>query len=220
MELSRLDRTLRGDRRARLALRSAGGRSGADPSIHGEGLLHQEDRASMAVSIESRVPFLDHRIIEFLGTVPPEQKVADRVPKALLRRVAAPMLPDAIVQRRDKGAFGVPTDHWFAGELKALVESIVYSPLARERGIFDQVELKSGVHGTARLWCALSVELWHRIHIDQDREWLDRVAPAAAQRTTPVHDRYRRSRLISPPPRRAARAGSPAADRPRRSAPS
>lgn len=140
----------------------------------------------MAVSIESRVPLLDHRIIEFLGTVPPEQKVVDRVPKALLRRVAAPFLPEAIVQRRDKGAFGVPTERWFAGELKTLVESIVYSPSARARGVFDEVELRSGVHGATGLWSALSLELWHRIHIDQDREWLDRIAPAVERRTTPV----------------------------------
>lgn len=151
-------------------------------------LLHQEDRSSMAVSIESRVPLLDHRIIEFLGTVPPEQKVVERVPKALLRRVATPLLPEAIVQRRDKGAFGVPTERWFAGELKTLVESIVYSPTARARGIFDAVELRSGVHGATGLWSALSFELWHRIHIDQDREWLDRIAPAVERRTRPALD--------------------------------
>ena len=77
-----------------------------------------------------------------------------------------------------KGAFAVPTQRWFANDLRALVEEVVFSPEAQARGIFDPVELRSGVHGFDGLWSALSVELWHRIHIDQDRRWLERVEPA------------------------------------------
>lgn len=141
-------------------------------------LLHQEDRTSMAVSLESRVPLLDHRIIEFLATVPPEQKIVDRQPKALLRKVAHGLVPEQILQRRDKGAFSVPTRQWFTGELAPMVREIILSPRALERGIFDPAELRSGWHGTTGAWAALSLELWFRIYVDRDRELLDRLAVA------------------------------------------
>jgi asparagine synthase (glutamine-hydrolysing) len=141
-------------------------------------LLHQEDRTSMAVSLESRVPLLDHRIIEFLATVPPEQKIVDRQPKALLRKVAHGLVPEQILQRRDKGAFAVPTRQWFAGELAPMVKQIVFSPRALERGIFDPAELRSGWHGPAGIWMALSLEMWFRIYIDRDRDILDRIVAA------------------------------------------
>ena len=144
-------------------------------------LLHQEDRASMAVSLESRVPLLDHRIIEYLATVPPEQKVVGREPKALLRRVAARLIPREVVARRDKGAFPVPIAQWFSRDLAPVLHQIIYSPRALERGIFDPVELRSGWHGAGGEWCALSLELWFRLFIDRDREWLDRVASAGAR---------------------------------------
>jgi asparagine synthase (glutamine-hydrolysing) len=142
------------------------------------GLLHQEDRASMAASLESRVPLLDHRIMEFLATVPPEQKVAGREPKSLLRRVAAGLVPPEIVSRRDKGAFGVPVDRWLFHELAPRFDQIIFSPTALDRGIFDPVELRSGWHGTPGRWSAMSIELWFRLFIDRDRQWLGRIDAA------------------------------------------
>jgi asparagine synthase (glutamine-hydrolysing) len=146
-------------------------------------LLHQEDRASMAASIESRVPLLDHRIIEFMATVPPEMKIIGRQPKALLRRAAAGLLPPSIADQRDKGAFQVPTENWFTGALAPALRQIMQSPAAFERGIFDPIELRSGWLGVGGYWTAMSIELWFRIYIDQDKEWLDRVA--GAQRGKP-----------------------------------
>ncbi len=146
------------------------------------GLLHQEDRASMAMSLESRVPLLDHRIVEFLATVPPEQKAAGQVPKALLRRVGSSLLPREVVARRDKGAFRVPAGQWFAGRLGPVIERLVFSPAAADRGIFDPIELRSGWHGPAALWSALGIEIWFRIFIDRDPEWLAQIGPADSGR--------------------------------------
>ncbi len=143
-------------------------------------LLHQEDRASMALSIESRVPLLDYRLVEFLATVPPDQKVNGLIPKALLRQAVREKLPPAITARRDKGAFGVPLQQWFAGPLAPMVKELTQSRRAVDRGIFDPVELQSGWHGSAGLWTAMSVELWFRLFIDRDRDWLDRVERSAA----------------------------------------
>jgi asparagine synthase (glutamine-hydrolysing) len=140
------------------------------------GLLHQEDRASMAVSLESRVPLLDYRLVEFLATVPPAQKVVGREPKALLRKVVKDMLPEQITARRDKGPFGVPIDQWLKGPLAPLVHELTQSRRAKEREIFDAAELRSGWHGPNGTWTAMSVELWFRIFIDRDRTLLDQIA--------------------------------------------
>jgi len=71
-------------------------------------LLQVEDRTSMAVSLESRVPLLDHRIVELMARVPSHVKFPPFEFKHLLRSVAAPILPEGIVRRRDKWAFRLP----------------------------------------------------------------------------------------------------------------
>ena len=66
----------------------------------------------MAVSLESRVPLLDHMLVEFLATVPPERKVAGLRPKHLLREAAARLIPEEISQNREKRGFPVPGRFW------------------------------------------------------------------------------------------------------------
>lgn len=153
------------------------------------GLLHQEDRASMAVSIESRVPLLDYRVVEYLATVPPDLKVPGRVPKGLLRQVATDLLPAEVVTRRDKGAFGVPGAAWFRGPLRDFVRSILHSPRTAERGIFEPRELRSTALTYEAMWAVVATELWFRLYIDEDRELLDRVGEASRRADPPVGQR-------------------------------
>jgi len=141
-------------------------------------LLHAEDRVSMARSLESRVPLLDHRIIEFLATVPPAQKTAGMRPKALLRRAARRWLPATIVDRSDKGPFAVPTNRWLSRELLPLIRNVLQSRSTLERGVFDPRLLRNGLVELISPWVALNVELWYRIFFDRDREWLDRIGEA------------------------------------------
>jgi asparagine synthase (glutamine-hydrolysing) len=150
------------------------------------GLLHQEDRASMSVSLESRVPLLDYRLVEFMATVPPEQKVVGREPKALLRRAVRGMVPDEIVNRRDKGPFGVPINHWFQGPLVPTLREYGLSQRAQERGIFEPSEVKSQWHNPSAAWQIVAFELWFRIFIDRDRDLLDRIAATAPTRAVGV----------------------------------
>jgi asparagine synthase (glutamine-hydrolysing) len=150
------------------------------------GLLHQEDRASMSLSIESRVPLLDYRVVEYLATVPTSIKVPDRMPKGLLRKVAEPLLPRDIVYRKDKGAFGVPTGEWFRGPLKGFLNDLIHSERARARGIFDPRELADSTVSTGTLWAAMSLELWFRLFIDEDRSLLAEVGAAGAVAGTPI----------------------------------
>jgi asparagine synthase (glutamine-hydrolysing) len=135
-------------------------------------LLQHEDRASMAVSIESRVPLLDYRIIEFLATVPPEQKVAGMVPKALLRNAARPLLPASVVERRDKTPFHSPEPRWLhAGRLPMLNE-VLAEERTLDRGIFAPDELRSGTLDLASQFAVFNLELWFRLFIERDPYWL------------------------------------------------
>jgi asparagine synthase (glutamine-hydrolysing) len=149
-------------------------------------LLQKEDRASMAVSLESRVPLLDYRIVEFLGTVPPDQKVQGLVPKALLRAVARPVLPASIVDRRDKKPFPSPESQWIRGGRLPAVAALLAEERSLERGIFDADELRKGLLGGWELLTAFNVELWFRVFIDRDPYWLQSIvrpqAPAGADR--------------------------------------
>jgi asparagine synthase (glutamine-hydrolysing) len=157
-------------------------------------LLHAEDRVSMAVSLESRVPLLDHRIIEFLATVPPAQKTVGMRPKALLRLAARRWLPAMVIDRRDKGPFAVPTNRWLSRELVPLTRQILRSRSTLERGVFDPRMLRNGLVEQVSPWVALNVELWYRIFFDRDREWLDRIGEARSH-TAPA----RAARESAPP---------------------
>jgi asparagine synthase (glutamine-hydrolysing) len=136
------------------------------------GLLHMEDRVSMAVSLESRIPLLDHRVVEFMATVPPEQKVPALEPKHLLRRVASHVLPAEIVARRDKLPFPTPTNVWFSGSWAKAVASVLQSPASLDRGIFDPDLLRDDRMEYSTRWSALTLELWFRIFVDRDADWL------------------------------------------------
>jgi asparagine synthase (glutamine-hydrolysing) len=149
-----------------------------DLRVYLPSLLHLEDRLSMAVSLESRVPLLDHRIVEFLATVPPESKVAGLRPKHLLRQVSARLLPEEIWRNRDKRGFPVPGSFWRARRLADTVKQVLLSKRCMERGIFSVEALRRACDdpgGTTGLWPLLNVELWFRIFIDRDPVWVDKV---------------------------------------------
>ena len=138
------------------------------------GLLHLEDRTSMAVSIESRVPFLDHRIVEFAAAIPPDIKLKELRLKHIEREVARKFLPQEIVDRKDKQGFYPPTPLWFKRELLPMIQDILFSLTFRERGIFDVPVLESKMQDyitgkidySEQIWMMLNVELWHQQFID------------------------------------------------------
>lgn len=149
-----------------------------DLRVYLPGLLHLEDRASMAVSLESRIPLLDHRIVEYAATVPPELKVPGRRPKGLLREVARAWLPAEVAERRDKAPFPVPMREWLASPPPGLVARVLRSTPALDRGILHPDLLRAPL-GPDLLWCALGVELWCRIFLDG--ETVERLEAAAAE---------------------------------------
>ena len=142
-------------------------------------ILAKVDGMSMAVSLESRVPLLDHRLMEFLATVPSTLKLRNGSGKYLLQRAMAQDLPGEILTRKKMG-FGVPLGAWFRRELRDMTRDVLLGPRARQRGIFRASEVDSllATHDagrrdcSARLWSLVCFELWMR-------QWVDRTPTAA-----------------------------------------
>jgi len=152
-----------------------------DLKVYLPSLLHLEDRASMSQSIESRVPLLDFRIVEFLATVPPKQKVKCMEPKYLLRRISSSILPEKVWKRKDKFPFPVPEQMWFSCELNDLTKQILLSKRSLARGIFKPYILRDACRNVISPWPLMNVELWFKLFIDQDPIWLGMVHPSEAR---------------------------------------
>jgi len=133
-------------------------------------LLQVEDRTSMAVSLESRVPLLDRRIIELVASMPPMVKYKGGRSKHVFRQVVRHIVPDDIYNRTDKMGFPVPLSEWFAEPLKDFVLDILLSKSAKERGIFTEKGLsdllKPQQPYSRAIWGALNLELWFQTFID------------------------------------------------------
>jgi asparagine synthase (glutamine-hydrolysing) len=141
------------------------------------GLLHMEDRVSMSVSVESRVPLVDHRIVEFMATVPPSQKVAGGMqPKALLRAAASAVIPDVIRNRTDKRPFPVPFRFWIRDTLEPMAKEVLQSSQCLDRGVLNAQRARRWDFNYNEIWQALNLELWFRIFIDRDPLWVERTS--------------------------------------------
>ena len=136
-------------------------------------LLMKQDQMSMAASVESRVPFLDHNLVEHVVSLPAEAKLRGWETKAILRRAVRDLIPREILTRRKMG-FPTPVNRWFQHEFASLTDQFVTSPRATARGLFNATAVRElveehrsgrGMHG-ARLWLLLNLEIWQRIFID------------------------------------------------------
>jgi asparagine synthase (glutamine-hydrolysing) len=137
-------------------------------------LLHVEDRMSMAHGLESRVPMLDHPLIEFAATVPADIKFEGGQMKHLLKTTFADILPEALLRRRDKMGFPVPLKEWFDGELHDMVQDVFRSRSARQRPYLHAETVLINFDRAARFsrktWGLLSLELWHQQFHDRSAE--------------------------------------------------
>jgi asparagine synthase (glutamine-hydrolysing) len=138
-------------------------------------LLMKQDQMSMAASVESRVPFLDHRLVEFAARLPDEWKLSGRTTKRVLREAMTGTLPPGILTRSKMG-FPVPFGEWTRAAWNGVVRDVLLDRRTRERGIFEPgaVEQLIAAHGAGRLaagdriWSLLNLELWHRTFIDRE----------------------------------------------------
>lgn len=136
-------------------------------------LLQVEDRTSMSVSLESRVPLLDHRIAELVTRMPPAMRFKGGDSKRIFREAVQPFIPEAVFSRRDKMGFPVPLSEWLRGPIRDFVHDVLLSDRARQRGIYrtsgvEQLLATEASFGR-QLWGLLSLELWYRAFIDGDQ---------------------------------------------------
>jgi asparagine synthase (glutamine-hydrolysing) len=137
-------------------------------------LLMKQDQMSMAASIESRVPFLDHKLVEFAASLPDSWKLSGLTTKRVLREAMKAVLPASILNRPKMG-FPVPLGAWLRGGWNSVASDVLLDRRSRERGVIDPKAVErllrdhaSGrVNGTDRLWSLLNLELWFRTFIDK-----------------------------------------------------
>lgn len=138
-------------------------------------LLVKGDRMSMGAGIEARVPFLDHKVVEFAARLPQHLKVSGLRSKIVLKRLAERYLPEEIIYRRKVG-FTVPLSRWFMGPWRGLIEDVLLSDRCLGRGYYnaDVVRgivadhLEGRVDREQGIWLMLALEIWHRLFVDDD----------------------------------------------------
>jgi len=136
-------------------------------------LLMKQDQMSMAASIESRVPYLDHAFVEHVATIPGCFKLRGWQTKVVLRAALRDLVPWQILTRRKMG-FPVPVGRWLRGPFWPVVQDFVLGPRALARGLFkpDELQRLAGEHRQGarahgdRLWLLINLEIWHRIFLD------------------------------------------------------
>jgi len=138
-------------------------------------LLMKQDQMSMAASIESRVPFLDHVLVEFAASIPAEYSINGLSGKAILKSAFEDLLPHSIVYRKKMG-FPTPWAYWLAGPQLDNLEHMLLEPRTLQRGLFNKTAIQRQFaehragrrdHGN-RIWRLLNLEMWQRVFIDRE----------------------------------------------------
>src|SRR6185295_3835193 len=138
-------------------------------------LLMKQDQMSMATSIESRVPFLDHVLVEFAAQLPDEWKLSGFTTKRILREAMKGLLPESILNRPKMG-FPVPFAGWTRGPWNSVARDVLLDRRAVERGIIEPKAVdrllrdhaEGRTEGGDRIWTLLNLELWHRTFVDRE----------------------------------------------------
>ncbi len=136
--------------------------------------LRYEDKNSMAHSIESRLPFLDYRLVELAFSLPSEMKIFGGTTKQVLRSAMSGLLPEEVRCRKDRIGFSTPEDIWFRTDLKNVVLDLINSERFHQRPFFNHDNVKKEIIAhqagekniSAMIWRWVNLELWMRMFID------------------------------------------------------
>ena len=157
-------------------------------------LLMKQDNMSMAASIESRVPFLDHLLVEFAANIPRRFQLRGLSGKRILKKAVQDLLPHSILYRAKLG-FPTPWSRWLAGPQLQALRDLLLEPRSLERKLFKPASIarlfdehKAGhVDHCDRIWRLLNLELWHRVCVEGDGREL--VAPGSAGRVPAIQEK-------------------------------
>jgi asparagine synthase (glutamine-hydrolysing) len=137
-------------------------------------LLMKVDKMTMAASVEARVPFLDHSLVEYAARTDPSLKLRFLKDKYIIRRVAKDLLPKAITKRK-KQRFFVPIDNWLRE--RGFIEKILSKEEITKQGYFDYKYIekifknfdKSKLYYSRQLWNLVTFQLWHKLFIEKEK---------------------------------------------------
>jgi asparagine synthase (glutamine-hydrolysing) len=141
-----------------------------------QGLLHVEDRVSMAWGLESRLPLLDHRVVELVLGLPAGIRTAGYRAKGLMRDVVRSWLPESVNSRTDKLGFPTPFRLWAGGPLRPKIGELFRNSCLLDKGLVSRSALE-GLIGRGRygdmegltLWALVAMEIWERVFIEKER---------------------------------------------------
>jgi len=136
-------------------------------------LLMKQDQMSMSTSIESRVPFLDHKLVEFASRLPDRMRLSGFTTKRILREAVRDLLPESILTRKKMG-FPVPFAGWVSKRWHSVARDVLMDGRTRQRGVLDSAAVErllqdhqAGVRrGGDAIWALMNLELWYRTFID------------------------------------------------------
>jgi asparagine synthase (glutamine-hydrolysing) len=138
-------------------------------------LLQVEDRVSMAHGLESRVPFLDHKIVEFAATIPADVKFKDGTMKQVLKDAVRPLLPESILNRNDKMGFPTPLNEWLKDEAHDFAHDVFSTTQAQTRELVDNKSALEALDNEPKFgrkaWGLLCLELWQQRFHDREFEF-------------------------------------------------
>jgi asparagine synthase (glutamine-hydrolysing) len=140
-------------------------------------LLMKQDNMSMAASIESRVPFLDHVLVEFATNIPENLQLGGFAGKRILKKAVEDLLPHSILYRPKLG-FPTPWSRWLAGPQLEAIRDLLLEPRSIDRGLFQRsaIERLFQEHRAGyrdhydRIWRLLNLELWQRVCIEKEEQ--------------------------------------------------
>jgi asparagine synthase (glutamine-hydrolysing) len=149
-------------------------------------LLMKQDQMSMAASLESRVPFLDHPLVEFAASIPSSYATKGMEGKSILKSAVEDILPHSIIYRKKMG-FPTPWSGWLVGEQLQDLEDLLLEPRSMQRNLFQPEAIRKlfAEHRTRtrdnsnRIWRLLNLELWFRVFIDRDSSLLHKSSGTA-----------------------------------------
>jgi asparagine synthase (glutamine-hydrolysing) len=154
-------------------------------------LLRYEDRNSMAFSIETRLPFLDYRLVEFVFSLPDRQRLDGTTTKAILRRALADRIPRAVLERRDKMGFETPADLWLRGRHGAEVRRRLLEPGPLHEWL-DPATLELELDDYFQARRAIGPQVWRWLSLES---WLQRYVVNPSFTARPAPGRFPMRRL-------------------------